>query len=169
MVSRRQPAGEPQQMQRDRHLLKQISVLTILLGSVFCGAATAAQTILRAPQDIAACLCLKQGIDAARSDLDRRKADYETARAQLERLMEEVTTQRNRVNSNDPVSVDAFKELLAQRDAAERRVASEATPAYSDSVRRHNELVDSYNANCEGKAFDAEALARVQQNLYCPR
>jgi len=145
-------------------------IFAVLVGGLPLLATPAgAEAVLATPAEIASCLCLEQGLADSGGELQRQKTVYETARARLDRLAAEIERQRPSVNSNDPVSVDSFKELLAQRDAAQSRFATDETPAYSAAVARYNDLVATYNANCQGKAYDPDALARARQNLFCPR
>ena len=131
--------------------------------------AAAGQTVLHSPQAIAACLCLDDGVGQARTEMQRARDAYEAARARVEQLTQQTVQERARVNSDDPVSVDSYKDLLARRDAAERDFANKATPTYAAAIARYNDAVGSYNARCEGKSFDADILASVRQSLVCPR
>ena len=126
------------------------------------------QTILRAPQAIAACLCLHDGVEQAQAEMQRSKETYEAARTQAAQLAAEAADERARVNSDDSVSVDSYKELLDRRDAAQRKFAT-VTATYATAVARYNDAVGSYNSQCEGKSFDADALSAVRQSLVCPR
>ena len=131
--------------------------------------AASAQQVLHEPDQIRACLCEQQAVKTLADTVQQQSRIYDQRRQALEALDKEVTTQRPQVNVANQSDVDAFKHLLDQRDAAADNFAGETTQTYAAAVRRYNQAVATFNANCSGKAYDPQVLPQVQSNLSCPK
>lgn len=140
----------------------------VLLAPWAVGTASA-QQVLHAPDQIRACLCEQQSVKTLAEVVQQQSRVYEQRRQALEALDKEVSTKRPQVNVANQSDVDAFKHLLDERDAAADSFAGEVTQTYADAVRRYNQAVSTFNANCSGKAYDPQVLAQVQNNLSCPK
>ncbi len=126
-----------------------------------------AQTVIRDPNDIAACLCLERDIDRLKADYLAIKQQYDTRDSQATSLTAELDRERPLVNSEDERAVDAFRQKLVrmQQIAAER---DGSIPNYQAAARRHNEQVARFDQLCKGKFYDGDLLPRVQSTLVCP-
>src|SRR5438105_15333405 len=71
--------------------------------------------------DIAACLCLRQAVDATGADMAAKQRARDELNAELTRVDAELQAARPRVNVNDPASVAQFRQLLERRDVVFRR------------------------------------------------
>jgi hypothetical protein len=91
-------------------------------------------TMITAPQDIAACLCLEQAVSVLARDMEARKAIYEEKGRLLEGLDGEVAASRRRLNVENPNEVAAFRDLLDRRNAAQAELADRAAPDYAALV-----------------------------------
>ena len=129
----------------------------------------AAAQIVRAPEEIRACLCKEQGVSALNQNVQNEGRIYDEKRRSFETLDKQVQSSRAQVNVNNPSDVDAFKRLLDQRDAAADALAGPATRSYADAVQRYNQAVAEYNSSCAGKSFDADAMAAEKRTLSCPK
>jgi hypothetical protein len=143
----------------------------VCIGAVAAAIAQAAsaQTVLRSPRDIAACLCEEQNVSGLKAEVDRQKQAYDGAKANYDALNSQAEAGRAQVNVNDSNSIAAYRQMLERRDAAEYHYKVEVTPGYSAAVARYNQAVQAYNAGCGTKMYDSVALAEVKKTLYCPR
>ena len=144
-------------------------VVGLMMATSLVAAPASAQTLLRAPQDIAHCLCQNRAIDELKGALDRQFQLYEQSRQRYAALEDQVDAARARLDVRDRDQIESFQRLLDQRDAAQRSFQNEATPAYNAVVQRYNAAVDAYNGSCANVVFDPTVLAHVQKALYCPR
>lgn len=152
-----------------RAALPLLAIAIGVSGAVAFSWPAAAQSVLTSPSDIAACLCRDQSVNALKADLARQQAAYDGAQSEFQRLNTELETRRSQVNVNDAGSIDAYRQLLKQRDAAGAHLTKEASPAYSAAVDRYNQAVQGYMSQCGGKSYDATALAAARQTLSCPQ
>ncbi|HZB90387.1 MAG TPA: hypothetical protein VE397_03030 [Stellaceae bacterium] len=132
-------------------------------------ATPAPMEVVRAPDEVRACLCKEQAVSSLEAEVQAQKRAYDEKRQTFEALDKQVQTSRPQVNVNNPSDVDAFKRLLAQRDAAADTLDGPATASYDAAVKNYNAAVSDYNTSCAGKAFDQDVMARVKQSLACPR
>ncbi len=144
-----------------------LGLAAVLALAVTAGAAEA--QVVRAPDEIRACLCQEQAVSSLNGDVQAQSRAYELQREAFEALDKAVQSGRPQVNVNNPADVDAFKRLLGKRDAAADALAGPVTKTYADAVQRYNQAVANYNASCAGKAFDPDTLAAVKKNLSCPK
>jgi hypothetical protein len=143
------------------------AVFLALASASLTGTALAQQSMITAPDQIRACLCLEQSVSRQASDVAARRAAYEEKRRAVERLDREVATRKPQVNVNDPGAVAAFRQLLEQRDAAQQLLPNDASD-FAARVERYNQLVADFNRRCAGNVYDSVALAQVRQGLVCP-
>ena len=68
--------------------------------------------------EIAACLCLRQSMDALGADMSARQRSYDEIRGELTRLDAQMERERGGLDVNNPQSVARFRQLLQQRDRA---------------------------------------------------
>jgi len=146
-----------------------LAVAIGLSGAVAFSWPAAAQSVLTSPADVAACLCRDQAVKDQKAELTRQQSDYDGAQSEFQQLNTEVETRRPQVNVNDSGSINAFRQLLDRRDAAQVRFTDQVSPAYAAAVDRYNQSVQSYMNQCGGKSYDSRALEAAQQSLPCPR
>jgi hypothetical protein len=119
--------------------------------------------------DIAACLCLKQEVDALSGEASTKRGDYEAIHAELGRIDAQLEAERSRMDVNNPESVARFRQLLARRDELFHRSTTDVAPSAAGMVERYNARVSEYNARCANRPRDPRLLAEVQATLVCPR
>lgn len=115
------------------------------------------------------CLCLEKSVEDRRFELEVRNGIFERARAELEASESEVARRRASVDVNDPTQIDAFRALLARRDAARAHYERNAVPEQQQAVARYNAVVDQLNAACKGRSFTTYAWEAARRDLVCPR
>ena len=115
------------------------------------------------------CLCLEQAVKDRRFELDMRNGIFESSKAELQALEAEAERQRTAVNVNDPNQVDAYRALLARRDAARAHYERTAVPDQQQAVARYNAVVQQLNASCQGRSFTTYAWEAARRDLVCPR
>lgn len=152
-------------MRRGAQLLLGLGVGAVLAST----APVQAQVVLRSPQEIQQCLCTERSVSALAQDVVVRNRIYEERRRQVEQLEAEVASRRNQVNVSVPTEVEAFRQLLQQRDQAVDAFATDVTRDYSDAVNAYNRRVSEFNTSCAGKSYDPDVLAQVRQSLVCPQ
>ena len=102
-------------------------------------------------------------------EMHRQERLYDERRQALQQLDDAVRIRRTQIDVYNNAEVDAFKQLLSQRDQAEDDFAGVATQTYAAAVQRYNQAVATYNKGCAGRSYDSTRLTQVQQNLYCPK
>lgn len=158
-------------------MLRRGAVLWVGLAAVAAAPAAQAQAPpLAAPAppaapeaaDIAACLCLKQAVDALSTAMTAKQRSYDAMRDELARLDAELQAARAGIDVNNPQSVARFRQLLERRDAVFRRSAGAGVGDVAGAVERYNARVNEYNARCANRPRDPDLLGRVQATLSCP-
>lgn len=144
-----------------------VAVATALALPCFAGAAGA--QVVGSPEVIRSCLCKEQAVASLNAEVQAQSHAYEAKRQAFTALDKQVQDSRPRVDVGKPADVDAFKRLLAERDAAGDALAGPVTESYAAAVKRYNAAVADYNGACAGKAFDQDVLAREKQTLSCPK
>ena len=142
----------------------------VALGLLSCGAiAPAAAQVVNDPNTIRSCLCEQQLVLGLQEGVSSRRQALESSQRSQASLANQVDTRRAQINVYDHGELDAFKQLLQQRDAAIGATA-DATRTYDDAAEGYNQAVAAYNANCAGRSYDDTVLRQVQAApLACPR
>jgi ABC-type transporter Mla subunit MlaD len=99
----------------------------------------------------AACLCLKQALDNASTDMVAKNSALAAARAELDQLDQQLSTMRSQVNINDPDAVARFRQLLEQRDVAAQRAGGPTLAESQAATAAYNDAVNSFNNQCGGR------------------
>lgn len=131
--------------------------------------APGAAQIVRALDEVRACLCKEESVSALNGEVQAQSRAYEEKRQTFEALDKQVQSTRPQVNVKSQADIDAFKQLLERRDEAADTLAGPATRSYTDAVRRYNEAVTDYNSACAGKSFDPDQLAQEKRTLACAK
>jgi hypothetical protein len=97
------------------------------------------------------CLCLKQSVDDLNSDMNAKNGELGAAQAEVGRLDAQLAAARSKEDATSPQSVAAFRQLLAQRDAAFRQSNGDLIAAAQVSTARYNQAVANYNTQCTGR------------------
>lgn len=139
------------------------------LGLLVCaGVGSAAAQVVSDPNAIRSCLCEQQFVTALQDNVASHRQALESSQKTEAALANQVTTRRAAINVYDNAELDAFKQLLQQRDDSIAATAA-ATQSYDDAADRYNQSVAAYNASCAGRTYDQNVLTQVQATLACPR
>ncbi len=146
------------------------AALWVGLAAFVAASAAQAQAPPAAPEaaEIAACLCLKQAVDALSADMTAKQGSYDALRDELARLDLQLQSERAGIDVNNPQSVARFRQLLERRDAAFRRSTGPVAAAAAAAVRHYDARVNEYNARCANRPRNPDLLGRVQATLSCP-
>jgi hypothetical protein len=140
------------------------------LGAMLSTAAllpAAAQTSTN-PAEINACLCLEQGVETMSQSMNNKTQALAAARQHLADLNAELARERPLVDVNNPSSVDHYKVLLEERDAAYRESIGPVVSEADRAVARYNALVNRYDSQCANRPFDSAIMHEMQAHLSCP-
>jgi peptidoglycan hydrolase CwlO-like protein len=147
----------------------------VLIGTLLAAAGSIAvppamaQALINDPTAIAQCLCERQRLDTLQQTIDQRRQSYQTGQQSLASLDHELESRRSSMNVEDPAQVDAYKQLLQQRDSAAAALPNHLIPDYNAAVARYNAARSDYDSRCAGESFDQAAYDRVQATLSCPK
>jgi hypothetical protein len=130
--------------------------------------ATAQAQMSSDPAEINACLCMQQGISTLSGDMSAKTNTLAGARQHLADLDAQLAQARPNVQVNDPASVQRYKALLLQRDAAYQQSRGPVVTSADQATARYNSLVGQYNARCAGHQFNGDMMASIQAHLSCP-
>lgn len=97
------------------------------------------------------CLCLRQAVGETQSEMQARQGVLAAAQSQLNQLDAQLAEERAKVDVGNPQSVAAFRQLLAQRDAAFRQSTGDRLAAAQAATARYNQAVAAYNNQCAGR------------------
>jgi hypothetical protein len=150
-------------------MMRTIFYGALALGLLSCGAFGPAQAqVVSDPNAIRACLCEEQFVLGLQDQLNTQRQALDAAQKNQATLTNQVETRRAQINVYDNAELDAFKQLLEQRDAAIAANAT-ATQSYNAVAGRYNEAVAGYNGSCAGRTYDETVLRSVRTTLACPR
>jgi hypothetical protein len=138
------------------------------LGLLWATGAPAGAQVVSDPTVIRSCLCEQQFVTTLQDSVSGRRQTLEASQRSQTTLANQVETRRAQINVYDNAELDAFKQLLQQRDEAIAATAA-ATESYDDAATRYNQAVAAYNANCAGRSYDENVLHQAQATLSCPR
>ena len=142
----------------------------LALGLLSCGGIVPASAqVVSDPNAIRSCLCEQQFVLDLRDQVASTRQTLESSQRREASLNNQVNTRRAQINVYDNGELDAFKQLLQQRDASIATTA-DATKTYDDAAERYNQAVAAYNGSCAGHLYDQTVLRQVQSTpLDCPR
>lgn len=149
-------------------MLRAGAVLWVGLAAVAAASPAPAQAPPPQAAEIAACLCLKQAVDALGVEMTTKQRSYDALRDALARLDSQLQGERAGIDVNNPQSVARFRQLLERRDAAFRRSTGPVAAASAAAAGRYNQRVDEFNARCANQPRDPILLGQVQATLSCP-
>ena len=143
----------------------------MLLGAglaVLTGAATARAQTSSDPAEITTCLCMQQGVVTLSSDMSAKTQALAAVRQHLADLDAQLAQARPNVDVNNTQSVERYKALLAQRDAAYQQSLGQVVADADQATARYNAHVNQYNTQCASHQFNADVMAQIQAHLSCP-
>ena len=120
------------------------------------------------PAEITTCLCMQQGVATLSGDMSAKTNALASARQHVADLDAQLAQARPNVQVNDPESVQRYKALLLQRDAAYRQSLGPVVANADQATARYNNLVGQYNARCAAHQFNGDMMASIQAHLSCP-
>jgi multidrug resistance efflux pump len=120
------------------------------------------------PAEINACLCLERSVETMSQTMNNRTQALAAVRQHLADLNAELARQRPLVDVNNQESVDRYKALLDQRDAAYRQSIGPVVSDADRAVARYNALVQRYNGECANHPFNSAIMHEMQATLACP-
>ena len=134
-------------------------------------AATAQRAAAASPEaaDIAACLCLRQAVDALGAKMTAREGAYEASRQRGGGARRAAAERPRLLNVDNPHAVAQFRQLLERRDAAFRRSSGAVWQQYlTSAVELYNDGSANINARCADRPRNPVLLTQVQATLICP-
>lgn len=147
------------------------AALSVAAVGAMLASAAGAQTgggLMTDPREIAACLCLNQGLQRQEGEVSSARALYEALRASIATQTAALNAKRSAVNVNDPAAVDAFRAEMEKRDDDEVRLEQEVYPALQTKIAAYNTGIADYGRQCGGRSIDEPVLKSVQSTLVCP-
>jgi hypothetical protein len=142
-------------------------VLALGLLSCFGNVSVSAQ-VIGDPNTIRSCLCEQQFVLDLQDSVTGRRQALESSQRTQASLSNQVDTRRAQINVYNNAELDAFKQLLQQRDESIAATA-DVTKTYDEVAGRYNQAVATYNATCAGRSYDDTVLRQVKATLACPR
>jgi hypothetical protein len=124
--------------------------------------------VISDPNAIRSCLCEQQFVLDLQDSVAGRRQVLESSQRTEASLNNQVDTRRAQINVYDSSELDAFKQLLQQRDQSIAATADVAKN-YDDAAERYNQAVATYNATCAGHSYDETVLRQAKATLACPR
>jgi hypothetical protein len=125
-------------------------------------------SVLTAPEEVRACVCLEQGLQQLGAEVSARQRIYADRQQELSRLDAELARMRQSMNPENAAEVAAFRQLLDRRDATFNALSRGATDDYREAVDEYNRVVAQYNQRCYRRGLDPNVATAVRQNLVCP-
>jgi hypothetical protein len=133
------------------------------------GIAPSSAQVVSDPNAIRTCLCEQQFVLDLQDGVTGKRQALESSQRSQASLVNQVDTRRAQINVYNNAELDAFKQLLQERDAA-IAATSTATQSYDDTAERYNQAVAAYNATCAGHSYDDTVLRQVKATPFaCPR
>ena len=120
------------------------------------------------PDEIAACLCQKEALDAQQSNLDVQGGLLQERQQELTNLDTQIKAQAARTPSSDTVGQQVLQDLIAQQIALRNLIQLQIRPAYNQQVGELTQVIETYNAQCTTRPRYKLDVDRAEQTLSCP-
>jgi hypothetical protein len=155
------------------HLLLSSALLaTIALGS-WSPHAAAQSTPPAGPamtaDEIAACLCQRQVLDAQQSNVDVQGGLLQERQQELTNLDTQIKAQAARTPSSDVVGQQVLQDLIAQQIGLRNLIQLQIRPAYTQQLNQLRTTIETYNAQCTARPRYVLDVEKAEQNLVCPK
>jgi hypothetical protein len=120
------------------------------------------------PAEINFCLCLEQSVATMAQSMNDKTRALAAVRQHLADLDAELARERPLVDVNNPGSVDRYKALLDQRDAAYKESIGPVVTEVDQAIARYGALVGQYDRQCALHSFNSEIMNEMRAHLSCP-
>ena len=121
------------------------------------------------PDEIAACLCQKETLDAQQSNTDVQGGLLQERQQELTNLDTQIKAQAARTPSSDLVGQQVLQDLIAQQIALRNLIQLQIRPGYTQQLNQLRATIESYNAQCTTRPRYVLDVERAQENLVCPK
>lgn len=128
-----------------------MTMVRVVFGAALCAVLAAPAMAQMPPGPDFSCLCLRQTVDDANTDLQAKQAELNAAHGRLAEIDRQLHEARSRMDVNDPQAQAQFRQLLAQRDAAFKQSNGDLIAAAQAATGAYNQAVATYNAQCAGR------------------
>src|SRR5262245_57576421 len=121
------------------------------------------------PDEIAACLCQKEAIEAQQSNADVQGGLLQERQQELTNLDTQIKAQAARTPSSDQVGQQVLQDLIAQQIALRNLIQLQIRPAYTLQLNQLRTAIETYNAQCTARPRYVLDVEKAQENLVCPK
>jgi hypothetical protein len=142
-----------------------VPMVFLVAASVLSPRPAAAQALT--VEQVRTCLCEQQAITVLHQRVDTAKATYDERTQREQRLSQQIEQMQGSIGPNDLSAQDQLRELLDLRGRVSRDRMQTALPAWQQSVRNLNIVVQDYNANCLKPIYTMD-VKKAQASLSCP-
>ena len=156
----------------NRLLLSTVLLVAIVLGG-WLPRAAAQSTPPAGPamtaDEIAACLCQRELLDAQQSNADVQGGLLQERQQELTNLDTQIKAQAARTPSSDLVGQQVLQDLIAQQIALRNLIQLQIRPAYTQQLNQLRATIETYNAQCTTRPRYVLDVEKAQENLVCPK
>lgn len=119
--------------------------------------------------EIAACLCQREVLDAQQSNVDVQGGLLQERQQELTNLDTQIKAQAARTPSSDTVGQQVLQDLIAQQIALRNLIQLQIRPAYTQQLNQLRTTIETYNAQCTTRPRYVLDVEKAEQNLVCPK
>jgi hypothetical protein len=148
-------------------MLKRIGGGLVVVLVLSGGARAQDGRLITQPEEVARCLCDQRRAETLQARAEQARHEYDEANARLEALNRRLAESRDRIDTNDPEQVDAYRRLLRDQETASARLFNDILPHTQAVARLYNDHLSRYGERCGGRLFDPAALAEARSTLAC--
>ncbi len=121
------------------------------------------------PDEIAACLCQKEVLEAQQSNVDVQGGLLQERQQELTNLDTQIKAQAARTPSSDQVGQQVLQDLIGQQIALRNLIQLQIRPAYTQQLNQLRTTIETYNAQCTARPRYVLDVEKAEQNLVCPK
>ena len=143
------------------------SAAIAVLGLAVMGPALA-QGVITDPAAIAGCLCDQQAVSALMGRVNEAQRVYDTDRAGIDGLDQQIEQAKAHLNVDIPGQVDAVKTMNLQREQLYARTYDVDFPTLQVAIADYNRVAERLTGRCAGRGLDPFGVERVRPTLSCP-
>jgi hypothetical protein len=121
------------------------------------------------PDEIAACLCQKEVLDAQQSNAEVQGGLLQERQQELTNLDTQIKAQAARTPSSDQVGQQVLQDLIGQQIALRNLIQLQIRPAYTQQLNQLRATIETYNAQCTARPRYVLDVEKAEQNLVCPK
>jgi len=119
--------------------------------------------------EIAACLCQRELLDAQQSNADVQGGLLQERQQELTNLDTQIKAQAARTPSSDTVGQQVLQDLIAQQIALRNLIQLQIRPAHTQQLNQLRATIETYNAQCTTRPRYVLDVEKAQENLVCPK